>query len=319
MSTDLLGEGMVVASGIDACQETLCDIRIGTLSAGLVELMACKGGCVNGPHQADNAGGIPLARQKILRFHSARQPGLQIPRKEWPQLSRTLEDRKVQAPEFSEEQIREVLHNVNKHTEDDELNCGACGYASCREKAVATLRGMAEMTMCIPYMRRRSESLRQVVMDVTPDAIIIVDNELNIQDISPSTERLFRCELKEVAGRPLSVLFPALEDFVRVRDTGEPVIGKVRRLNAKIIVEQTIVRVEKQPLVVAILRDITEQAEERDRFNALRAETLEKTREVVGNQMRVAHKIAQLLGETTAESKMLVTRLARLLDEEGLQ
>jgi PAS domain S-box-containing protein len=316
MNTDILGEGMVVASGIDACQETLNDIRIGTLDAGLVELMACKGGCVNGPHQADNAGGISLARQKILRFHTVRQPGLQIPRGEWPELSRTLECRKVAAPEFSEEQIREVLRHVNKRTPDDELNCGACGYASCREKAVATLRGMAEMTMCIPYMRRRSESLRQVVMDVAPDAILIVDDALNIQDMSPSTERLFHCLLSDVVGRPLSTLFPALEDFIRVRDTGEPIIGKVRHLGAEIVVEETVVRVEKQALLVAILHDITEREKERGKFNALRVETLEKTREVVGQQMRVAHEIAKLLGETTAESKMIVTHLAKLLEEE---
>ena len=319
MSTDILGEGMVVASGIDACQEALNDIRIGTLNAGLVELLACKGGCVNGPRQADNDGGISLARQKILRFHSARQPGLQVPREEWPTLERTLEDQKVSVPEFSEEQIREVLHNVNKYTPDDELNCGACGYSSCREKAVATLRGMAEMTMCIPYMRRRSESLRQVVMDVTPDSIIIVDHALKIQDMSPSTERLFNCALKDMAGQPLSALFPTLEDFIQVRDTGQPIIGKVRRLAENIFVEQTIVRVEKQSLVVAILRDITERAKEREKFNALRVETLDKTREVVGKQMRVAHQIAQLLGETTAESKMIVTHLAKLLEEEGPQ
>ena len=317
MNTDILGKGMIVASGLDACQDTLSDIRTGVLQTDLVELMACKGGCVNGPRLAGNTGGVSLARQRILEFHSGRQPGIQIPREEWPPLERTLKDRMEPVQEFSEEQIREVLHRVNKYTPDDELNCGACGYSSCREKAVATLRGMAEVTMCIPYMRRRSESLRQVVMDVAPDSILIVDDTLAIQDMSPSMEKLFNCKLGEVAGKPLATLFPALEDFIRVRDTGLPVIGKVRRLKENITVEQTIVRVEKQGLMVAILKDITEREKDREKFNSLRAETLERTREVVSKQMRVAHEIAQLLGETTAESKTIVSHLAKLLQEEG--
>jgi len=173
------------------------------------------------------------------------------------------------------------------------------------------------VTMCIPYMRRRSESLRQVVMDVTPDSVLIVDDTLTIQDMSPSMEKLFNCKLADVAGKPLSTLITALEDFIQVRDSGLPVIGKIRKLRENIIAEQTIVRVEKQALMVAILRDITEQQKEREKFNTLRAETLERTREVVGKQMRVAHEIAQLLGETTAESKMIVANLASLLKEEG--
>ena len=91
-------------------------------------------------------------------------------RAEWPSLERTYRDRSVPLPEFSEEQIREVLHQVDKYLPEDELNCGSCGYPTCREKAIATLRGMAEATMCIPYMRARAESLNNVVMDATPNA-----------------------------------------------------------------------------------------------------------------------------------------------------
>ena len=145
-------------------------------------------------------------------------------------------------------------------------------------------------------------------MDVVPDPILILSDDLTIQDISPATERLFNCTLKEVEGKPLATLIPFLEDFILVRDTGVPVIGKARRLRPDLIAEQTIVRVEKQKLLLAILRDITQREKERENFNALREETLQRTREVVSKQMRVAHEIAQLLGETTAESKMIVSR-----------
>lgn len=317
MDTDILGSRMIVASGLEACHEILGDIRSGKLNSGMVELLACQGGCINGPAMADVAGGIYLARQKIIEFHAHHQPDLHTPKEAWPPLERTYRNRKENVPEFSEEQIQEVLHRVNKYTKDDELNCGACGYSSCREKAVATLRGMAEVTMCIPYMRSRSESLRQVVMDVTPNSILIIDNDLIIQDISPSAEKLFKCKRSDVSGKHLSCLIPVLDDFISVRDTGEPVTGKARRLREDIIAEQTIVRVEGQLLMVAIIRDITGREKEREKFNTLREETLAKTLEVVSKQMRVAHEIAHLLGETTAESKMIFSHLAKLLKEEG--
>ncbi len=316
LSTDMLNNALIVASGLETCRNILGDIRAGQLNASLVELMACTGGCINGPAMADLEGGIYAARQKIIDYHRHRPAYAAIPREKWPDLSRAYADKKEPVPEFSEADIRDVLKRVNKYTPDDELNCGACGYGSCREKAIATLRGMAEVTMCIPYMRSRSESLRQVVMDVSPNSIIILDDHLGIQDMSPSAEQLFGCLLADVKGKHLSKLIPLYDDFVAVRDTGKPVIGKIRRLNDHLVAEQNIVRVEGQSLLVAIMRDITEHESEKQKFHELRAQTLEQTREVVRKQMRVAHEIAHLLGETTAESKMIVSHLAKVLEEE---
>jgi len=316
LCTDMLSNSHVVASGLETCRNILGDIRAGQLNASLVELMACTGGCINGPAMADLEGGIYAARQKIIEYHRHRPSYTALPREKWPDLSRAYTDKKEPVPEFSEAEIRDVLKRVNKYTPDDELNCGACGYGSCREKAIATLRGMAEVTMCIPYMRSRSESLRQVVMDVSPNPVIILDNHLGIQDMSPSAEHLFGCLLSDVKGKHISKLIPLYDDFIAVRDTGKPVIGGIRRLNDHLVVEQNIVRVEGQSLLVAIMRDITEHETEKQKFHELRAQTLEQTREVVRKQMRVAHEIAHLLGETTAESKMIVSHLAKILEEE---
>jgi PAS domain S-box-containing protein len=317
MNTDILDSRMIVASGLDATEDILSDIRAGTLKASLVELLACKGGCVNGPAMAGLAGSSYLARQKIIEFNERCQKDLTIPREDWPDLGRTYKDRKVYVPEFSEEQIREVLHRVNKYTREDELNCGACGYPSCREKAVATLRGMAEITMCIPYMRSSSESLRQVVMDLIPNAIVIMDNDLIIRDMSPSAETLFQCKLADVEGRHISTIMSVLDDFIAVRDTKQPVYGKEFPIREGLVTRYTVVPVEDQRLMVAIIRDVTEREKEKEKFNAIREETLQKTREVVSKQMRVAHEIAHLLGETTAESKTIFSHLAKLLQEEG--
>ncbi len=318
MDTDILTSHIVTTSGLEACEDVLRGIRAGRLSACMVELMACEGGCINGPAM-DRGGSVFAARQRIIEFAAHRQPDALPTRDEWPDLSCRYADRSVRYPVFSEAEITDMLHRVDKFTPEDELNCGACGYPTCREKAEATLRGMAEPTMCIPYMRRRAESLRQVVMDVTPNAVIIVDTRLYVQDLSPSAEEMLNVRQREAQGHPLAQFLPAVEGFARVRNGGPPVLNETVRLRPDLMVEQTIVPVEGQNLLVGILRDITERERQAEQIERIRRETLAHSQTVVKNQMRVAHEIAQLLGETTAEARMALSSLAELLEKGNSQ
>jgi PAS domain S-box-containing protein len=192
---------------------------------------------------------------------------------------------------------------------------------------------MAEPTMCIPYMRARAESLHSVVMDVTPNAIVIVDGELRIQDMSTSAERMFGHSRMSARGKPLQHVIPVIQDFVTVRETGQAVQNKIVRMprpkaNGKpaddLIVEKTIVPVAgpsgkpgSHNLMLAIFRDVTEREQQRQELETLRAETVQRTQEVISRQMRVAHEIAGLLGETTAETKVVLTQLTKLLGGEN--
>jgi PAS domain S-box-containing protein len=314
MDTDILSSHVVTGSGIDACRNLLRGIRSGAVEACLIELMACEGGCINGPAFRDQLSLI-LARQRVLHYAARRQPKPLPTRSEWPDLSRAYHDYSAPVPEFSEEQIAQVLQRVDKFGPEDELNCGACGYDSCRDKAVAVLCGMAEGTMCIPYMRARAESLTNIVMDVAPYAILILDQALHIQDLSPSAEQMFGCRRSTAIGRPLREVVPLVDDFVAVRDTGEPVLNKVVTLRDDLTVEKAIVPVGGEQLIVAILRDVTQQDQQRKELERIRSETLARSQEVIKQQMRLAHQIAGLLGETTAETKVLLTQLARLMEE----
>lgn len=315
MDTDILAAGIVTTSGLEACEDVLRSIRSGKLSACLVELMACEGGCINGPAMADRET-LYLARQRVLEYAAYRQPEPLPTCEEWPELARSYQDKSAPTPEFSEADIQQVLHRVDKYTPEDELNCGACGYPTCRDKAIATLRGMAEATMCIPYTRRRAESLRQVMMAVTPEPVIIVDTRLHVQDMSPSAEKMFKTQAGVAMGQPLSAVLPKLEEgFARVRDSAQMVVGELLQLREDLIVEQTIVPVENQNLIVGILRDVTGRIQQEKQLEHIRTETLAQTQQVVKKQMLVAQEIAQLLGETTAETKMMLARLAKLLEE----
>jgi len=312
MDTDILAGDIVIASGIEACRNVMEGIRSGALEARLVELMACEGGCINGPALMDQES-VALARQRVIAYATRCQPQPLPTRAQWPALGRVYHDCGLPTLEFTEEQIQEVLHRVEKYSPKDELNCGACGYDSCRQKAAAVLSGMAEATMCIPYMRTRAESLTNVVMDVTPNAVLIVDNALHVQDISLTAERMFNCARATVRGKPLRELIPIVDDFLAVRDTGQPVLNKIVPLRDDLTVDQSIVPVGGENLMVAILRDVTESEHQREEMEHIRVETLHRTQEVINKQMRVAHEIAGLLGETTAETKTLLTRLARLM------
>jgi len=313
MDTDILSTHTLVASGIGTCQDVLKGIRSGQVEAALVELMACGGGCINGPSLMDQKS-VALSRQRVLNYAAHRQPQPLPTRDQWPDLSRVYHDYSVPVPTFSEEQIAEVLRRVDKFGPEDELDCGACGYDSCRDKAVAVLRGMAEATMCIPYMRSRAESLTHVVLDVTPNAVFVIDQNLNIQSFSTSAERMFGRRRATVIGRPLREVLSVVDDFVQVRDSGQPILNQVVHLRDDLIVEQTIVPVRGENLLVAILRDVTEREQQRKELERIRTETLARSQEVIKQQMRVAHEIAGLLGETTAETKVLLTQLARLID-----
>jgi PAS domain S-box-containing protein len=325
LETDLLSTNILTGSGMGVCRNVLDGIRAGALQVAMVELMACSGGCINGPSLNDRTS-VAVSRQRVQRFAAARGKQDIPDRSEWPDLFRTYSDRKPPEPSFSEAEIQVVLQQVGKYSPDDELNCGSCGYASCREKAIATLRGMAEPTMCIPYMRARAESLNSVVMDVTPNAIVIVDGDLRIQDMSISAERMFGHSRTSARGKPLQQVIPVVQDFVQVRDTGQPVQNKIVRIpklnngGGELIVEKTIVPVAgpsrvhgSHHLMLAIFRDVTEREQQRQELETLRTETLQRTQEVIAKQMRVAHEIAGLLGETTAETKVVLTQLSKLL------
>jgi iron only hydrogenase large subunit-like protein len=321
LETDHLSSHVLTGSGIGTCMNVLEGVRSGLLQACLVELMACGGGCINGPAFMERAS-VAVSRQRVMAYAKQRLPSPLPPRSQWPSLERNYRDRSVAVPAFSEEQIRDVLRTVDKFTAEDELNCGSCGYSSCREKAIATLRGMAEATMCIPYMRARAESLNNVVMDATPNAILIVDRDLRVQDLSPSAAQLFNCSRAASRGQPLADILPVVDDFIAVRQTGQSLLNQIiclpkapDRGRGELILEETVVPVRGENLLVAILRDVTEREHQRGELERIRSEAVQRSHEVITKQMRVAHEIAGLLGETTAETKVLLSQLTHLMED----
>ncbi|MPM80938.1 hypothetical protein SDC9_127989 [bioreactor metagenome] len=209
----------------------------------------------------------------------------------------------------SEEEIEKILAMTGKITKDDMLNCGTCGYPSCRDKAIAVYQGKADIRMCLPYMRERAESMSNRVFENTPNAIFMLDRDLCILEMNQAAKSLFGLPAG-ASGTYIGMLLDTT-DFEQFRETGKPVLDAHRPArDGKHILRQSISAMPDGDYLV-IVSDVTTEEEERREHETLRRETLDTAQKVIDKQMRVAQEIASLLGETTGETKAALTKLKR--------
>lgn len=313
LSTDLLAQEFLAIDGLEAVIDFLARFDEVKDSLRLVELLACEGGCLMGPGLESNLS-LYARRERLLRYaqSSTGQPAPPVEENHHVDLATVYAKRKLNRITPTEEEIREVLSKTGKHKPADELNCGACGYNSCREKAIAVLEGLAEIDMCIPYMRTKAESRANLICSMTPNAILVVDRDLRILEVNPAAERKFLCRQEQVVGKNLEILIDPVY-FQEALRTKKLVTGEVAYPAYGIVTWQAIFYVETEGVLIGIFVDITKEHEQRERLALVKGETLTKAQEVIDKQMRVAQEIAGLLGETTAETKVLLTKLIKLI------
>jgi len=299
---------------IDLCKSM---IR-GDISRCFIEINMCSGGCIKGP--AVNTENISRFKVKLdMEENITREP---VPQEildkagEGISFARQFADRSVHDPMPSEEQIREILKKTEKFTPEDELNCGACGYPTCRDKAIAVFQHKAELDMCIPYMHSKAESLSNLVMDTSPNAVILADKDMKIIEYSAVGEKYFGKTRTEALKMYLfELLDPADCEYVFKSHTN--IHGKkVEYPDYNLCTLQNIVYIPKEDVVLLSIMDITKQENEARKENEKKMETVDLAQKVINKQMRVAQEIAGLLGETTAETKTTLTKLSRMMVDD---
>jgi len=300
---------------IDFCKSL---IR-GDMEHCFVELNMCSGGCIKGP--AVNTENISRFKVKLdMEETVTREP---VPEEiiakasEGISFKKIFTDRSLHDPQPTEEQIEELLRLTDKLTPEDQLNCGACGYPTCRDKAIAVFQHKAELDMCIPYMHSKAESLSNLVMDTSPNAVILLDKEMKIMEYSAVGEKYFGKTRAEALKMYLFELFdPA--DCEYVYQTHSNIHGKkVDYPDYRITTLQNIVYIPREDAVLMSIMDITQQEHAAKKDYEKKLETAELAQKVISKQMKVAQEIAGLLGETTAETKTTLTRLTKLMIDEG--
>jgi iron only hydrogenase large subunit-like protein/uncharacterized Fe-S cluster-containing protein len=290
----------------------------------LIELLSCQNGCISGPLMDDGvstvarrAKVVDYARQRIESLGAGETLRLQ---NHWEKtykdrcisLSASFSNRCVKYPDPPESVILEILAKTDKTKPEDELNCGACGYDSCREKARAVYYGFAEVEMCIPYMRAKAESFSDAVINSAPDGVVVVDNDLRVLSVNPAFEKTFLCKESNMKMKKLDYLFDT-RYFKEAMRTKKLVIADASYPSYNVMTRQFVFPIEKHGVVVGILRDLTLEQKNRQELELLRQETLERAQAVIEKQMRVAQEIAGLLGETTAETKVLLMKLIQIV------
>lgn len=317
MEADMLREDFVGLSGGERVKEMILHLQSES-PVRLFEALFCSSGCINGPC-LDEGKDIYARRNRVLQYHKRRtfeaDKELDISTIVSLPMEKDIAPNEIPHPQFSEEEIRHVLEKTGKHTVEDELNCGACGYSSCRENALAVLAGMAEHNMCLPFMRSVAERKANQIIENSPNGIIAIDTELNIVSYNPAFAKMFSCTDKLI-GRPISVLIdPA--DFEKVAaEVVDEIIGKtVAFPQYNLIASASIYRLEDESVVIGIFANITKTKEDEDRMARMRAETLANAEQVIGQQMRMAQEIASILGETTSETRVLLRKLTDIARE----
>ncbi|WP_343208285.1 [Fe-Fe] hydrogenase large subunit C-terminal domain-containing protein [Anaerolentibacter hominis] len=306
--------------GIENCIELLRSMQRGEVHGCFIEINVCNGGCIKGPAVNYNADGFSRFKIKLDMQESI--PADPVTKEEYPEQEPEIFAKPFMnlAPEEkfpSEQQIREILAKTGKLDKKDELNCGACGYSSCREKAIAVFQGKAELTMCIPYMHEKAQSMANTVLDTTPNVIIVADAEMRIVEFSHAAEIMFH-KTRQQAMEMFLFEFIDPADFEHVLQTHENIHGKkVTYDELGKTTLQNIIYIEKSNCVMGTFQDVTMEEEKAQQSYKLKVDTIEMAQNVIDKQMKVAQEIAGLLGETTAETKVTLTQLRDMILFEG--
>lgn len=308
----------LAVSGLDACIEVLRELADGQITPRFVEALACREGCIDGPGISKQQSAAHK-RSRLVAYHRSRQ------QEGAKQSSLVVADPsalpqaryQARCPELAlptESEIRAILVQIGKHTIEDESNCGGCGYPSCRDKAIATYQGLAELEMCVPYMRAKFESLSHVVVDSSLNAIIVVTQDLLIHQFNPMADSLFNPAELPTKGQHLATFIDP-SNFAEVAETGQTLHKCVDYPELELVTSQIVYPLPNYGLVIGIISDITEIENRKKQLEKKHQATALRAREVIRNQMKLAQEIAGLLGEATAETKATLLELISTVEE----
>ena len=305
--------------GAEDCMELCRDMEEGGVNGCFIEMNMCADGCIKGPLVKEN----DIYKYKIKLDMGEEIKQEPVPPDELSDASEGISfekefvDRSLNDPMPTEEQIQDIMEKVGKHSPEDELNCGACGYPTCRDKAIAVFQGKAELGMCIPYLHQQAESMANVVMEESPNAVIVVDRSMKILEYSKNSEEYFGVPREKALGRNLSEFIDTVNCKAVFR-TKEDIHGKkVNYREYKMATLQNIVYMPRQDCVLMTIVNITQQEIQAREEYENRLHNTELAQNVIREQMITAQKIASLLGETTARTKTTMTALCSSIMEEG--
>jgi iron only hydrogenase large subunit-like protein/uncharacterized Fe-S cluster-containing protein len=312
METDMLNESVIAVSGFESIEASFEDLSNHNGEALIIEPLFCSHGCINGPSMRPKTNPF-ISRQAVIAYANANPGRTKGMTDLFDRLeTRFDEENPPASTAFTESQIVEVLQMTGKHTPEDELNCRACGYDSCRLKAIAVLSGRAEPEMCMPYMRRKAEHKFETMIACDPNGIVLLNKKLEIVHMNAAFKQLFSCT-DAVIGRNIGYLIDP-EPFENLASGKETILRQtVTYKNYHRVCHQILYGMPEENQFVGVFIDITDLQMNKEKLNEIKTETILKARELMDHQMNMAQELAQFLGENTAKGEVLMSRLIELM------
>lgn len=276
-----------------------------------IEALACDGGCIAGPCISSTKSGVNIM-SNVLKNTKYRE---KIPAKAKVVVNVKYKEKEVKKAEYPLEDILKAMKKIGKHSEDDELNCGGCGYSTCRELAKALIAGDAEPSMCVSYMRKIAMRKAAAMLRCMPSATVMVDNGLRVIEANDAFMKMFCGDMYEVfsarqdglVGAAIDRIVDFSEIFKAALKTGKDIHKERFPIKNKLydIVAFTI---EKNEIVGAIITDVTQSEMNREKI-------AQKAQEVISKNITIVQDIACLLGEHMVETEILLSSIANDYDE----
>lgn len=300
--------------GVNSLKRALKNLNVAKLDKTIfIEALACDGGCVNGPGISSNKAGINMVSD-ILAKEKRRD---KIPAEPKVVVEYKIEPKKVVKSDYSLEEILTTLKKIGKHSVDDELNCGGCGYATCRDLAKALLDGDAETSMCVSYMRKIAVRKAAAMIRCMPAAVVMVDNNLNILEANDSFMRMFSGDMYDVfKSRPDGLTGAAIDRIVDFADIFKTILKtgkdlhKERYHSGNRLLDISAFTIEENEIVGAVITDVTKAETNREKIS-------QKAHEVISKNISIVQEIACLLGEHMVETETLLSSIAEDFDKES--
>ncbi|MCW7753871.1 PAS domain-containing protein [Desulfobotulus sp. H1] len=294
---------MMSVTGLKEIRKTLEGIKPSELSAPLfMELLSCPGGCINGPGVCDDTQRA-FRRIRLLEYALKARNTLT---EKLPDMHGTLPVERHLPIEHSEETIQAALRQIGKRTVQDALNCGSCGYDTCKAFAIAMLEDRAEKTMCLSYMKTLAQTKANGLIRAIPAGVVICDNQLKIIECNRYFARMMGEDVLSMfevrpgmEGASLEKVTPLARYFKDVISlNGLDLINRdVREENN--IFHLTIFSIEKGESACGVLQDVTAPQIQKSRV-------IDETRRVINKNLKLVQKIAFLLGENAAETEAIL-------------
>ena len=315
---------VVPVDGPDDCIKTIEAMINKRVNNSIFDMNFCESGCIRGSGIEDDRVSTYERRKNVEKYSKKCEKlyGDKIDDSYEEILStidlhRSFQSKYIPLKEPSEADIKEILKSMGKFAKMDEINCKACGYKTCRDKAKAVFNGYADTSMCVPYMRQKAENKANVIISATPNLIGIVDKDLCVVEFNPAAQNFFQVSNNEANGVPV-IMYLDEDKFQQARDTRKNIIrDKIELPDYNGVLEQNIIWLEENHIYIWIANNITKEEKKEKELQKMKIDSINMAQDVINKQMMVAQEIASLLGETTAETKVTLTKLKKLIEEEG--